>query len=128
MKLLLDTHAFLWLMEAPEKLSAKALDACQNSENELWLSLANVWELQIKLQLGKLRLEADLAEILESQSPEGQLRLLPIELEHILELGALPSLHRDPFDRLLVAQARLTGAHLVSTDRLVSQYPVDVLW
>jgi PIN domain nuclease of toxin-antitoxin system len=127
-KLLLDTHAFLWLMEEPEKLSRKALKACQDRRNELYLSVVSAWEMQIKQQLGKLRLKASLRTIIQQQQEKNKLQILVVKLEHVLALANLPSHHGDPFDRLLIAQAQVEGAFLVSSDPLVTQYPVKVWW
>ena len=106
MRLLLDTHTFLWLLGSPEKLSRTALQACRDPDNTVWLSLVSVWEIQIKVQLKKLQLDAPLSELVETSLAESQLELMPIELAHILALDGLSHRHRDPFDRLLICQAR----------------------
>jgi PIN domain nuclease of toxin-antitoxin system len=128
MRVLLDTHAFIWWNTSSSKLSPAALSLFQNEQDTLMLSLASVWEIQIKLQLGKLTLPAPLAEILIKQQATNAIQLFPITLSHILELSNLPSLHRDPFDRLLVAQARVENITILTNDKLISQYPVSVLW
>lgn len=128
MRLLLDTHTFLWLLESPEKLSGPALEACKNREHQLLLSVASAWEIQIKSQLGKLTLEVPLAEMIHNQQAANSLQVLAVDLEHVLELGNLPPHHKDPFDRLLVAQARIEGLRLVSSDDDIGQYDVSVLW
>lgn len=128
MRLLLDTHAFIWWHNESESLSARALDACLDSGNELLLSVASLWEMQIKLQLGKLKLRVPLREMIGSEAGQNRLMLLPVRVQHVLELDALPTLHNDPFDRLLVAQARYEKATLVSHDPAVVAYPVPVLW
>lgn len=128
MKLLLDTHAFIWWANEPEKLSARVLASLNPASNELILSVVSVWEMQIKLQLGKLKLAVPLRELVESQEQKNAVRILYVELEHILALDALPSYHKDPFDRLLAAQANVEGASLVSGDAVFSNYPVRLLW
>ena len=128
MKLLLDTHAFIWWDSGDARLSPVALAACESPANTLHLSLASVWELQIKMQLGKLTLRLPLAEVLRDQQRRNGLALEPVALEDILALDTLRALHRDPFDRLLVAQAGRRGFHLVSHDPEISRYPVPVLW
>ena len=128
MKLLLDTHAFIWWDIGDARLSPAALAACESPANTLHLSLASVWELQIKMQLGKLTLRLPLAEVLRDQQRRNGLALEPVALEDILALDTLRPLHRDPFDRLLVAQAVRGGFHLVSHDPEISRYPVSVLW
>ena len=128
MKLLLDTHAFIWWDGDQSKLSAAALGACQSLANSLHLSLASVWELQIKMQLGKLALRLPLADVLRDQQQQNGMALEPVTLEDILALSALPTLHRDPFDRLIIAQANRRGFHLVTHDPELARYPVPVLW
>ena len=128
MKLLLDTHAFLWWDSDPGKLSPKALAACQDPANEMVLSVASVWEMQIKLQLGKLKLSLPLETIIETQQATNAIVILPIALAHVLALRELPPTHKDPFDRLLVAQANSEGATLVSSDPIFQSYTVSRLW
>ncbi len=128
MKLLLDTHAFIWWDSEPNRVSPDALAQCQNRANELWLSVASVWETQIKLQLGKLRLSLPLAKLIESQQQTNGLQVLPITLAHVLAIEQLPDHHKDPFDRLLIAQANVEGAVLISQDPLFAKYSVKVVW
>lgn len=128
MKLLLDTHVFLWLASAPEKLTERALQACRNRHNPIYLSAVSAWEIQIKSQLGKLTLDDPLAELIREQQAINGLRILGVELSHVLELEALPSIHGDPFDRLLVAQTRVESHHLVTADRTVRNYPAHFVW
>ncbi len=128
MKLLLDTHAFIWWDSQSSRLSARALAACADSANELLVSVASIWEMQIKVQLGKLQLRAPLARIIEEQERTNRIGILQISIVHVFAVGKLPPLHRDPFDRMLVAQANAEVASLVSNDPLISQYPVKVLW
>lgn len=128
MRLLLDTHAFIWWDHDQTKLSETALKACQSSANSLHLSLASVWELQIKTQLGKLELRLNLKQILAEQQIQNGLIIEPITLEDILGLQNLPSVHRDPFDRLLVSQANSGSFLLVSGDPEMARYPRERLW
>jgi PIN domain nuclease of toxin-antitoxin system len=128
MNLLLDTHTFIWWDSEPAKLSTQALALCQDPENSLILSVASLWEMQIKLQLGKLRLALPLGQIIESQQQTNQIEILPITMPHVFALGNLPSHHKDPFDRLLIAQAIVEDATLVTGDRMFSEYPVNVAW
>ncbi len=127
MKLLLDTHTFLWWISEPEKLSRRALELCQDTENILVLSAASIWEMQIKVQLGKLQIKMPLAELIHEQQENG-IEVLPVEASHIFAVETLPNHHKDPFDRLLVAQAIVEGAILISADPLIAQYPVKVEW
>ena len=128
MKLLLDTHAFIWWDSEPAKLSPKALALCQDRANVVLLSVTSVWEMQIKLQIGKLKLDLPLAEVVESQRQTNGIQVLPIILSHVLELENLPFHHKDPFDRLLIAQANVEDATLVSNGPVFEDYPVKVVW
>lgn len=103
MKLLLDTHIFLWLNDTPEKLSDVARQVCEDMENSLYLSMASIWEIQIKQQLGKLQLGTSWRQMVKIQQQDNGMLVLPIELAHIEALNDLPAVHRDPFDRLLIA-------------------------
>ncbi|WP_353569816.1 type II toxin-antitoxin system VapC family toxin [Candidatus Albibeggiatoa sp. nov. BB20] len=128
MKLLLDTHVFLWLRFAPEKLSQPALAAYQNKQNQAYLSLASILEMQIKQQLGKLELDIELSELVQKQCEHNDIQLLPITLTHILNLQTLPFHHKDPFDRLLISQANSENMTLLTVDALFSNYDVQILW
>lgn len=127
MKLLLDTHVFIWWDSDPAQLSATALAALRDPGNEVYVSVASVWEMVIKSQLGKLTLRLPLADIVSQQQTNG-LRLLPVDLTHVLAVAELPPIHKDPFDRVLIAQANVEGAELVSADQAVRQYAVNILW
>jgi len=128
MKLLLDTHAFIWADAEPQKLSASAKAACEDPTNQLILSTVSVWEMQIKMGLGKLTLRAPIRLLLEDWIQQSGLTILPVNLEHVLHLSNLPSHHKDPFDRMLVAQALAEGWEIVSHDSAFRQYPVKVIW
>jgi PIN domain nuclease of toxin-antitoxin system len=128
MNLLLDTHVFLWLLNEPEKLSRTARAACEQLANNLYLSVASTWEMQIKSQLGKLELPAPLERLITEQQEQNGLRIVPVELNHVLALANLPSHHKDPFDRLLIAQARVEVFQLVSADGVFRNYEVQLLW
>ena len=128
MKLLLDTHTFMWWASEPEKLSKQVLNLCKNRENRLILSVAIVWEMQIKLQLGKLKLDIPLKDLIESQQRTNDLQILHIHLAHVLALDNLLPHHKDPFDRLLIAQANVEDIFLVSRDGIFSSYLVKLIW
>jgi PIN domain nuclease of toxin-antitoxin system len=127
MTLLLDTHTFIWWDSDPGKLSATALSALTDSSNTVAVSVVSVLEIVIKAQLGKLPLRMPVTDIIAQQQANG-LVVLDLKLAHVLAVEGLPSIHKDPFDRLLVAQAVTEGATLVTADPLVAQYPVQVLW
>jgi PIN domain nuclease of toxin-antitoxin system len=128
MRLLLDTHAFMWWDSASSRLSPQVSAACHDRSNVLLLSVASIWEIQIKSQLGKLHLVRPLSEITADQQQSNQLQVLPVALEHVIALHQLPMVHRDPFDRLLVAVARVENTTLASGDPIFRQYPVSLLW
>jgi PIN domain nuclease of toxin-antitoxin system len=128
MKLLLDTHTFIWWANEPEKLSEKAVTACQDNSNTLILSVVSVWEMQIKMQSGKLKISRPIEELIKTQQQANGLQVLPIELAHVLSLSSLTSHHKDPFDRLLIAQANVEGAILISVDPVFASYGIKVLW
>jgi len=128
MKLLLDTHTFIWWDSEPAKLSPRVLALCQDRTNSLLLSVASIWEMQIKLQLGKLKLNLPLVEIIESQQQRNNIEVLPVALAHVLALQNLPPHHKDPFDRLLMAQANVEGATLLCNDPVFAKYAVNTLW
>jgi len=128
MKLLLDTHSFIWWANEPEKLSERVLTACEDKKNDLILSVVSVWEMQIKIQLGKLQLRHPLKELVSKQQETNNLQILPITLEHVPALEDLPNHHRDPFDRLLIAQSRKEKLRLVSKDDVFPRYSVKLFW
>jgi PIN domain nuclease of toxin-antitoxin system len=127
MNLLLDTHTFIWWDSDPGQLSAPALAALRDPANSVWFSVVSVWEMVIKAQLGKLTLRLPLADIVAKQQVNS-LRVLPVTLPHTLAVEGLPSVHKDPFDRLLAAQSLVEGAELVSGDAIFRRYPVRLLW
>jgi PIN domain nuclease of toxin-antitoxin system len=112
---------------APSRLSPIVRDALLDPANQLHLSVASIWEMQIKSQLGKLSLSRPLRQIIADQQSNG-VEVLPIEAASIFEIEGLPAIHKDPFDRLIIAQSRIMRARLVTNDPLVQGYPVDWLW
>jgi PIN domain nuclease of toxin-antitoxin system len=128
MKLLLDTNVFIWLNDAPHRVREQVMTVIANPDNDLFFSLTSIWEMQIKIQLGKLELSDALPDILKTQQLENNLQVLTIDLNHIWSLENLPNHHRDPFDRLLIAQAQTEGMTLVSADGIFEMYDVDLLW
>lgn len=128
MNLLLDTHAFIWWNEGNPRISAKLAGLLGVPNHTLWLSMASVWEMQIKSQLGKLVLRRPLQDLIKQEMDVNRLRLLSIGLEDIYSLGQLPMIHRDPFDRIILAQALAGGFHLVSDDANVQSYGLPIIW
>ena len=123
MRLLLDTHALLWWLGDFERLSASAYDAIAGGEFEVFVSHAAIWEILIKTAKGRLQAPEPLVDRCAAE----RFNLLPIALAHIHETGQLPFLHGDPFDRIMVAQARCEDLVLVTGDRAITQYDVTVL-
>lgn len=122
MKLLLDTHLLLWAAGAPQRLSSVARALIEDSENELFFSAASLWEIAIKRSLGREDFQVD-ARLLRRGLMDNGYSELPIAGEHAVAIDGLPTLHKDPFDRLLVAQAMVEGITLLTCDEWVSQYP-----
>lgn len=123
MRLLLDTHALLWWLDDDIRLAEPARAAIADATNDVYVSAASAWELAIKARLGKVSMPADLAEQLVANS----FAPLPVEVQHALAVRDLPDHHRDPFDRLLVAQAHIEGLTLVTADQVIPRYKVTVL-
>lgn len=128
MNILLDTHTFLWLRNAPEKIPEKVLAAYYDINNDVFLSIASVWEMQIKHQLGKLDLELSLNTLIDEQCINNGLQILPIETQHIFALADLPFHHKDPFDRLILIQSKLENLKLASADTVFEHYDVNLFW
>ena len=128
MNLLLDTHTFLWAIDSPELLPERIEQLLSNNTSIWFLSLTSVWEIQIKSELGKLRLSLPLSELIETQQQTNDLQLLPVELSHIYALSGLPHHHRDPFDRLLITQARVERLPLLSRDSIFDAYDLERIW
>jgi PIN domain nuclease of toxin-antitoxin system len=128
MRVLLDTHAFIWWSDDPPKLSPPALALCSDPTTTMVLSIASAWEMQIKMQLGKLSLSLPLADIIARQQATNGIELLLVTLPHVLGLQGMPRHHGDPFDRIIIAQANVEGIPLLSHDRVFKGYAVTVLW
>jgi PIN domain nuclease of toxin-antitoxin system len=127
MRLLLDTHVFLWYISADPQLPTTFRDAIRDPGNEVYLSVASVWEAVIKYALGKLPLPEAPAEYLPRQRDAHRIATLPVEEGALAHLATLPPLHRDPFDRILIAQALQHGLTLATVDDAVRAYPVPLL-
>ena len=128
MNLLLDTHVFIWWSISPKHLSSQVEKLIADVDNALFLSLASIWEMQIKIQLGKLKLDLPLSDLIYSQKQVNKLKILPIELSHIWTLDGLPNHHKDPFDRILIAQAIAEKMPILSVDSIFDSYPIQRLW
>ena len=128
MRLLLDTHAMLWFCEGSAALSTTARAALEDEGNERWVSHATAWEVAIKVSLRKLALQVPYEDLFSGVLAANGWRVLPQDIRHYRELLGMPLHHRDPFDRLLIAQARVEGLTLVSADPNFPAYGVPLLW
>ena len=128
MNLLLDTHTFLWMSLDDPQLSETARAELSDTENELYLSPASYWELAIKISIGKYNLTEPLAAFVKREIVANNLKVLPINVDHTAEISTLPFHHKDPFDRMLVAQSMVENFPLVSRDTIFDQYGVVRIW
>ncbi len=126
--MLLDTHAFLWWVTDTPRISAPAHEAIANPGNDILISPVSGWEISIKAALGRLQLPGPPPEFIPEQLRRNDFGVLPVSMQHALEVSQLPLHHQDPFDRLLIAQARSDGIPVVSGDAAFGAYDVDVLW
>ncbi|WP_230842552.1 type II toxin-antitoxin system VapC family toxin [Gloeobacter morelensis] len=124
----MDTHAFLWFVGGDPRLSDRARMAIKDLANTRLLSVASAWELAIKVSFGKLTLHVPFVELIPKQLDANAIELLPIKTEPVHAIATLPLFHRDPFDRMLVAQSLLEDAALVTTDATLDEYGVRRLW
>jgi PIN domain nuclease of toxin-antitoxin system len=127
-RLLLDTHAFLWWVTDDDRLSTRAGELIAEGTNEVFFSAASAWEIAIKAGLGRIRLPDDAWSFTPDQLERNAFQPLPVHVRHAGAVIALPDLHRDPFDRMLVAQAMTEGLTFLTGDEMLSEYPVDIEW
>ncbi|HZR25718.1 MAG TPA: type II toxin-antitoxin system VapC family toxin [Vicinamibacterales bacterium] len=127
-ELLLDTHVLLWWLSDDERLSKRARAALQSAKNERFVSIATAWELAIKVSLGRLKLPTAVGRFLADQLPSNAMSLLALSLYDVDLVERLPFHHRDPFDRLMAAQALERNLVMVSIDPIFEQYGVDRIW
>jgi PIN domain nuclease of toxin-antitoxin system len=128
MKFIADTHAFLWFVTDSPQLSESAKKLFESPDNERFLSMASVWEIAIKTGLGKLSLDKPLGQFLPEQVDLNYVRLLDISLPHALRVADLPFYHRDPFDRMIVAQSLIEHLPVLSNDKELDAYGIKRLW
>jgi PIN domain nuclease of toxin-antitoxin system len=127
-KLLLDTHSFIWFIEGNALLSATAQPLIEEPTNDVFLSVASLWEMAIKISIGKLQLREPFDQLVPQQIQLNSITLLNIAISHTIAVTQLPYHHRDPFDRLLIAQSITESLPLVSIDGVFDQYGVDRVW
>ena len=123
MNLLLDTQVLIWSLAVDRRLKSTTRRVIEDGSNRVWVSAASAWEIEIKTVLGKLRVPDDLL----TQMSAVKFEELPVRIAHALYLRRLPALHRDPFDRILIAQALCEGLTLVTTDPILHKYPVRII-
>ena len=128
MRLLLDTHTFIWATSQPSSFGRRAKAALFDPDNDLVLSVVSIWEMAIKVGLGKLTTAGPLSELVAEQERELRLSLLEVRREHALGVQTLAQHHQDPFDRLLVSQCKIEGLVLVSADKVFDHYPIERIW
>lgn len=128
MKLLLDSHVFVWMRQEPHKISVNAIMEMLLDSTRLFLSSATLWELQIKINLGKFDFGDPLDVVVADEFKENEIELLPVDPEHIFNLSQIPKHHGDPFDRILISQAIVEDMTIVTADRRFSDYDVKRLW
>ena len=128
MRVLIDTHIFIWYIQNNEKLPSPMFTLINDGRNEILFSTASIWEMAIKQSTGKLNLGVPYASFIKEQMKLNRIELLPIKLEHLEVVASLPFHHRDPFDRLLIAQAMVEALPIVSADSTFSSYPIQIIW
>ena len=128
MRILLDTHVFLWWITDSPQLSSHAREIMSDGSSQLFFSAASAWEIAIKVQLGKLTLPDIPARFVPEQLSANAIGSLPVLLSHALHVGSLPGYHRDPFDRMLIAQSQLENLPILTADPRIAQYAVDIVW
>lgn len=128
MPALLDTNAFLWFISGSDRLSSKARNYIADFENDLVISAASLWEIAIKTSLGKLELLSPFDQLLPSQLEKNAIAILSIELTHLTKTIDLEFHHRDPFDRLIIAQGITEKIPIITSDAVFAKYPVDIIW
>ncbi len=128
MNLIVDTQVFLWWLVDDRALSGRARDLMRDAGNTLYLSAVSAWEIAIKVALGRLELSGEPAIVVPEQMAANSIEPLPVQISHALHVYSLPSHHRDPFDRMLVAQSQIEGLPILTSDARIGHYDVEVVW
>ena len=128
MRALLDTHAFLWWISNDARLSARCRAIIANGGNEILFSAVSAWEIAVKAGIGRLAVPGDLETYILDQVSQNRFEILPISLSHALRVSRLPNHHKDPFDRMLVAQAQVEKVTILTGDAQIARYPIRVAW
>jgi PIN domain nuclease of toxin-antitoxin system len=127
-RFLIDTHCWLWAMVAPDRLNAAATELIGSDENTVVFSAVSAWEIAIKVGLGKLQLPEPVDNYVVSRIDDQAMKPMPVYIHHALRVAELPPHHRDPFDRLLIAQAQIEGLPLMTADAAIAAYDVEIIW
>jgi PIN domain nuclease of toxin-antitoxin system len=129
MRYLLDTHAFIWIVTGETEYFSKTLmNIIENTENALFLSAASIWEMMIKCSINRLSIPKPEKSFLTEQMAISNITELPVNMEHSFEIINLPLFHKDPFDRILVSQARVENMRIITRDKKMSLYDIDIVW
>lgn len=128
MRALLDTHTFLWWIIDNPQISSRVRDIMSNSSNELFLSAASCWEIAIKAKIGRIKLPDRPQIFVSQQMALNTIQGLPIQISHALHVFNLPHHHKDPFDRIIIAQAQLEKLPILTSDATISKYKVKIIW
>jgi PIN domain nuclease of toxin-antitoxin system len=128
MNLLLDSNILIWFTLTPDRLSTKVTQLIADKNNNLFISIASIWEIQIKLQLQKLTLDLSLSTLIRDLQQNNDIQILDITLAHIYALENLPNEHRDPFDRIMIAQTMVEQMPFLSADKVFDLYPIERVW
>jgi PIN domain nuclease of toxin-antitoxin system len=126
-KAIIDTHAYIWYINGNDSLSSKALEIIDNDRNAIFISIASIWELSIKIKIGKLKLISDF-ETIEQDLRKFGITLLPISIDDILQNFKLPFLHRDTFDRIIISQALTNDLPIIGCDEIFDNYKINRIW
>lgn len=128
MRFLLDTHTFLWFIGGDHRISDKAKTAIADFDNDVFLSVASLWEIAVKINIGKLKLPRPFGDLIPEQLKQEAVEVLPAAVPHLTRYVDLPLHHRDPFDRLIIAQAQVETMPIIGADKTFESYDVDLLW
>lgn len=128
MRALLDTSAFLWFVSGSSELSAEARQCIASLDNDLFLSVASLWEIAIKASLGRLKLLSPFDQLIPELLVQNAITILPIEIPHLSKIIDLPFYHRDPFDRLIIGQSIAEDLPVITRDAAFNRYPVRLIW
>ncbi|MCF7859549.1 MAG: type II toxin-antitoxin system VapC family toxin [Candidatus Cloacimonetes bacterium] len=128
MKYMLDTNVFLWLIEDNPKLTQKVRRKFTHPKNTIYLSIVSLWEIAIKTNIGKLKLEDPFSVFIDKYVFENYIEILDLKIDHIKQFKELEYYHKDPFDRTIIAQSISEDISLIASDKIFSKYPVKVLW